>query len=99
MIDINDDSSFDVYRAKYIKCLEQEIFPWEPAYYYYVSTVKRIDVFDFEQFKDDILEKNSLCSSIEESNQKYTYPMYIALDEFYQIAVLETAEGEFIKLC
>lgn len=87
------------YRALYIHCLNTEQFPWGPAYYYYVTTTKSIDIYPYEDFKNSILDKNAQCSTNEEAFLTVTQPMYDQLDEFFSPTILLDKHDQVLMLC
>lgn len=90
---------FKHYRALYIRAINEKIFPWESAYYYYLETTDDIDVFPFQDFKDSLMDENAQCSSYEEAFNKVTVPIYRKLDEFYNPHILLSKENEILRMC
>lgn len=83
-MEYNKDEEFDIFRQIYIHNLNNKIFPWEPAYYYYTMHIGRIDIMVFQDFKDNLIAQNSMYATDEERWINMSEPMYKELDKYYE---------------
>lgn len=90
----NKDEEFETFRQIYINNLNNKEFPWEPSYYYYTMHIGRIDIMSFQDFKDNLLAKNSTYATDEERWKYMSEPMYEELDKYYEPKVEFSKDNE-----
>lgn len=82
------DSEYNYYRELYIEAISKQQFPWEPAYYYYMQNIDRIDVMSLEDFQEEMLTLSSVYDSTDAAFDNISAPIYETLDQYFNIAVL-----------
>lgn len=92
------DDEFSYYRDLYIKCISTQKFPWEPAYYYYMQNIDRIDVMSIDDFQDELLTASSLYNDTQEAFKAVSQPIYATLDDYYEVQLLLAKDNKVIKL-
>lgn len=101
---VEETVEFLRYRMQYLKDIKYEVFPWEPAYYYYVTTTDDIDIFPFHDFRESIAQK-----AAEERRKArlagegaFAMPVeltiYENLERFYTPITLMNKQGEALAM-
>lgn len=85
---LEKNEEFERYRRIYLACLSTQQFPWEPAYYYYMQNIDRIDVLAFEDFRDELLTASSLYDNTKEAFNMVSAPIYETLDSYFDVQQL-----------
>lgn len=94
---MSNDGEYNIYRDIYIRNLNQGIFPWKPAYYYY-QLHSADEVMSFAKFKEQI-QLESMGLSDEDKFSKVSAPIYEQLDKYYNpVAVLSEDQTHVVRV-
>jgi hypothetical protein len=75
----NKDEDYEHYRIEYLKSLKTAMFPWTPAYYYYMQNIDRIDVMGFKEFQQQI---HALA---QQKGEEVSKTIYQFLDNYFEV--------------
>jgi len=88
---MDEEEEFEYYRDLYVKALNEKIFPWKSAYYYYETNIHAVDIMSFEEFRETVQLESLSSDDISGS-------IYAALDTYYVPTMLLAPDNKLLKM-